>query len=463
MFTISSIPINRDEFISHLENDQSGALVLFEGWVRNHNQGKDVTSLEYQVYKELALKEGYRLIQEAKEKFNILEAKVIHREGHLSIGDLAICIGSIAAHRDDAFKATRYLIDEIKRRLPIWKKEHYKNEKPIWVFCKDHDHHVHFEESEFYKKQSALVEQEKLTKAKVIVVGAGGLGCPVLISLSQAGIGTIEIVDFDKISFSNIHRQSLFSPNLVGEYKAIVAKNRLQEMNPFINIKTQTQRVEASNVINLIQEKDLVIDCTDNLETKYLLHDACLKTGTALISGSVFKRDGVLRTFIPNSDWGCLRCHSNSTPKDSLLGNCNDFGVLGAYVNILGSMMASEALQYLQHRTNTSHTHTILLSAHNLQVSKIKNSKRVDCQYCRGFFEIENSPDFEISKDELTSQHQLLDIRELNEEDIEPYLNSKEPVVLCCHRGIRSKILTTHLRDKGYQHFFSLKGGSCSL
>ncbi len=360
MFTISSNSISRDEFISHLGNDQSGALVLFEGWVRNHNQGKDVTSLEYQVYKELAVKEGLRIIQEAKEKFNILEAKVIHREGHLSIGDLAICIGSIAAHRDDAFKATRYIIDEIKRRLPIWKKEHYQNEKPIWVFCKDHHHHVHFEESEFYKKQSSLVEQDKLKNAKVIVIGAGGLGCPALISLSQAGIGTIEIVDFDKIGFSNIHRQSLFSPNLVGEYKAIVAKNRLQELNPFISIKTHTLKLDADNVLDLIEDKDIIIDCTDNLETKYLLHDACLKKGSVLISASVFKQEGVLRTFVPNSDWGCLRCHSNSTPSDSLLGNCNDFGVVGAYVNILGSIMASEAIQYLQNKTNTSLTHTIL-------------------------------------------------------------------------------------------------------
>ncbi len=138
MFTISDVSIDTDLLTKELINSRAGAFVCFEGRVRNHNDGEEVTSLEYEVYEELALKEALRIVEEAKEKFSVLELAGVHRQGHLVIGDIAVWIGVIAEHRGSAFDACRYMIDEIKHRLPIWKKEHYINKEPKWVQCSEH-------------------------------------------------------------------------------------------------------------------------------------------------------------------------------------------------------------------------------------------------------------------------------------------------------------------------------------
>src|SRR5690606_29026806 len=130
MFSISTETLNRDDLHLALSNDKAGAIVVFEGWVRNHNEGKKVKSLEYQIYHELAQKEGEKILSAAKSKFNLHDIKAVHREGHLSLGEIAVWIGATASHRDDAFKATRFVIDEIKHRLPVWKKEHYLDQNP---------------------------------------------------------------------------------------------------------------------------------------------------------------------------------------------------------------------------------------------------------------------------------------------------------------------------------------------
>lgn len=447
MFSISSHNLNRDQLHETLSNDKAGAIVVFEGWVRDHNEGKKVKSLEYQIYHELALKEGEKILAEAKLKFNLHGILAVHREGHLALGEIAIWIGATASHRDDAFKATRYVIDEIKHRLPVWKKEHYIDQNPEWVFCRHHHHHVHFHESDYYEKQAKLISQDKLKNAKVLVVGAGGLGCPVLVNLATAGVGHITIVDPDKISISNIHRQFLFAPNLVGEKKAVVAAARLQELNPFIKIDAISSFVKYEHI-----QHDLVIDCTDNMETKYFLHDACHKLRVPLISASVYQQEGQLRTFIPGE--GCLRCLSDVTPDDSLLGNCNDFGVLGATTGILGSMQASEAIQYLNSGTNASLSHTVYFNFKDLSQMKIKNFQKPDCKVCAGDFEIETSGL------EVESFESILDIRNLTDEEV--FAMKPSGVALCCHRGVRSKILALNLREQGLD-VYSLKGGACSL
>ncbi|HXH75552.1 MAG TPA: ThiF family adenylyltransferase [Bacteriovoracaceae bacterium] len=463
MFTLSPSPLNRDTLLTSLSDNGAGAVVVFEGWVRNHNEGKQVSSLEYQVYSELAMKEGQKILLEAMEKFNLKAARAGHRFGHLQLGEVAIWIGATAAHRDDAFKATRFIIDEIKHRLPVWKKEHYVHEKPEWVFCKHHHHHVHFEEAEYYKKQSSLVLQSKLKVSRVLVVGAGGLGCPALVGLTQAGVGTIGILDFDRIHISNIHRQSLYSSNLVGEKKVHVARNRLQELNPFIQLEAIDARVDSENVLKLLMGYDLILDCTDNMQTKYLLMDACFQIRLPLISASVFKQEGQIRTFIPGSEHGCLRCHLLQTPDDSLLGNCNDSGVLGVTTNVLGSIQASEALAFLEKGTNSTHSHSLFLNLSDLSQLKIKNSRNTSCITCEGRGLLSNS-DFEVGTEKLLEECvQLLDIRKLHDLDIELFKNSTVPVVLCCERGIRSKKITMRLRAEGHDHFYSLKGGACSL
>jgi molybdopterin synthase catalytic subunit len=141
MFSISDVPIDADLLSKEFINSRAGAFVCFEGRVRNHNDGSVVVSLEYEVYEGLAVKEAGRIVEEAKEKFDILDVAGIHRQGHLEIGDIAVWIGVIAEHRGPAFSACRYVIDEIKHRLPVWKKEHYKDKEARWVSCHEEEGH----------------------------------------------------------------------------------------------------------------------------------------------------------------------------------------------------------------------------------------------------------------------------------------------------------------------------------
>jgi molybdopterin synthase catalytic subunit len=135
MFAIADIRIAVDELRDQVMNPGSGGVCVFEGWVRNQNEGRSVERLEYEVYAPLAIIEGEKVIAEAKQRFPFLEARCVHRSGLLEIGDCAVWVGVSAPHRDEAFKACRYIIDEIKVRLPIWKKEHYVDGDSGWVNC----------------------------------------------------------------------------------------------------------------------------------------------------------------------------------------------------------------------------------------------------------------------------------------------------------------------------------------
>ena len=134
-FTLSSEPICPSVMSRLLVNSTVGALVTFEGWVRNHNDGKSVVALEYEVYEILAQKEGEKILREAQAKFNLSGAVACHRYGYLDIGEIAVWVGTTAVHRSSAFAGTRYIINGIKSRLPIWKKEFYIGEKPQWILC----------------------------------------------------------------------------------------------------------------------------------------------------------------------------------------------------------------------------------------------------------------------------------------------------------------------------------------
>lgn len=138
-FWITSEVIDSANLARSLQTPRAGALVTFEGWVRNHNEGLAVTALEYQVYEQLALKEGNRILKEAIAQFELHSAYACHRQGLLAIGDVAVWVGSSSSHRAAAFAATQYIIDNIKTRLPIWKKEHYQDAPSAWVCCQvDH-------------------------------------------------------------------------------------------------------------------------------------------------------------------------------------------------------------------------------------------------------------------------------------------------------------------------------------
>ncbi|MFT5138971.1 MAG: molybdopterin synthase catalytic subunit [Lysobacterales bacterium] len=135
IFTITDTRIDREALRTSLLNSSCGAFVMFEGWIRDHNEGQQVLQLEYEVYRPLACREGQQVLIEAVDKFDILDAACVHREGLLDLGETAVIAAAVAAHRDEAFSACRYIIDEVKHRLPIWKKEHYANGDAHWVNC----------------------------------------------------------------------------------------------------------------------------------------------------------------------------------------------------------------------------------------------------------------------------------------------------------------------------------------
>lgn len=143
LFQLTSQPFETHHFVGEMENHAAGAYTSFEGWVRNHNEGRDVTSLEYEAYPDLAGKEGCRILAEALEKFDIIDCRCIHRTGRLQIGEIAVWVGTTAKHREEAFTACRYIIDEVKVRVPIWKKEHYADGDSGWVKCEHCAGHIH--------------------------------------------------------------------------------------------------------------------------------------------------------------------------------------------------------------------------------------------------------------------------------------------------------------------------------
>lgn len=140
---ITANAILPDELRNELADDAAGGYVAFEGWIRNHNDGEDVVRLEYEVYEPIAIKEGEKVIAEAMQKFPVLRAACVHRSGLLEIGECAVWVGVSAAHRDEAFQACRYIIDQVKVRLPIWKKEYYANGDSGWVNCERCAEHGH--------------------------------------------------------------------------------------------------------------------------------------------------------------------------------------------------------------------------------------------------------------------------------------------------------------------------------
>lgn len=143
MFKISKTALNHNELALKIEDDRAGAMVFFDGRVRNHNEGHQVNSLEYQCYESMALKVGSQIVKEALDRFDVHEAYCVHREGHLQISDIAVWVGVSSSHRQEAFDACQYIIDEVKARVPMWKKEHYVDRPAEWVECHRCAEHAH--------------------------------------------------------------------------------------------------------------------------------------------------------------------------------------------------------------------------------------------------------------------------------------------------------------------------------
>lgn len=202
-----------------------------------------------------------------------------------------------------------------------------------------------------YNRQTILPEigdegQEKLKKAKVLVIGAGGLGCPILQYISTAGVGCIGIIDFDTIEIHNLHRQILYTENEIGQLKAVVAKEVLSELNPLIKIEAITEKLTLENASKIIEQYDIVVDGCDNFTTRYLVNDTCVTLQKPLVYGSILKFEGQIAVFNHNGSKN-LRDLFPEMPDPKDVPNCNLNGVLGTLPGMIGTMMAHETLKLI--------------------------------------------------------------------------------------------------------------------
>lgn len=226
-----------------------------------------------------------------------------------------------------------------------------------------------------YSRQTMLPEisdsgQEKLKKAKVLVIGAGGLGCPILQYIATAGVGTIGIIDFDKIEIHNLHRQILYTENQVGQAKAKTAKSVLESLNPLISVTAFEEKLTVENAVQIIQNFDVIVDGCDNFATRYLVNDTCGTLGKSLVYGSILKFEGQMAVFHHKGSKN-LRDLFPEPPDPKDVPNCNLNGVMGTLPGIIGTMMAHETLKLIMDLP-TLENELVLLNTLNWSFNKLK-------------------------------------------------------------------------------------------
>jgi molybdopterin-synthase adenylyltransferase len=225
-----------------------------------------------------------------------------------------------------------------------------------------------------YTRQMILPEigikgQTLLKNSKVLVVGAGGLGCPVLQYLSAAGVGTLGIIDFDKIEPHNLHRQILFSQKDIGKPKAQTAAKILQELNPFASFVVYDQKLDRNNVEEILSQFEIVVDGSDNFTTRYLVNDACEKLNLPLVYGSIMKFEGQFAVFNYKGSKN-LRDLFPEPPAPGEVPSCDENGVMGTLPAIIASMMAHETLKLVL-EMKTLHNELVIFDTHNWSFLKV--------------------------------------------------------------------------------------------
>jgi adenylyltransferase/sulfurtransferase len=538
-FRFSSSALDPESLRSELADPTCGGYTAFEGWVRNHNEGREVRHLEYEAFAELAVREGERIIAEACERFAVDNARCVHRVGDLALGELAVWVGVSARHRDEAFKACRYIIDEVKHRVPIWKKEHYVDGDSGWVNCErcattpahadpEHAHHAHAHHAHEhhghahhghephrspthhtsvetprvpdYSRQMNLREvgaagQARLRAARIAVVGAGGLGVPVLQYLAGAGIGRLTLVDGDRLEPSNLHRQTWYALADCGTPKADLAAARVRALNPDVDVHVHVGRLDIENGAALLAHHDLIIDCTDNFATKFLINDLAQSLGVPAVFASVHQYEGQLQVVDPTRRSACLRCLWPDATRDGVVGNCTEAGVLGPVPGVLGGLQALEALKIVLGLPGRLGDELLTVDLVGLSTTRLRARRNVACegrcepstlalqradQERRDALSTPLELEFDDLQSALAEGYSLVDIREPKEIDETPLEASALPVpmgellagrnlppegryLLICARGARSLGTARSLRDRGLENVYSLKGGALGL
>jgi molybdopterin/thiamine biosynthesis adenylyltransferase/molybdopterin synthase catalytic subunit/rhodanese-related sulfurtransferase len=540
-FRFSTTALDTSALQLEMRDVTCGGFAAFEGWVRNHNEGLEVTRLEYEAFAELAEKEGTRIVDEAIARFGVARAACVHRVGSLGLRDVAVWVGVSAAHRDEAFRACRYIIDEVKHRVPIWKKEHYVNGDSGWVNCErcaapaahevedaapaahevedaaapaahgrqyaappayrharghthghDHDHeheHHHRPETPDYSRQIALREvgeegQARLRAASVLVVGAGGLGVPVLQYLAGAGVGRIGIVDADRLEPSNLHRQTWYALADCGREKSTLASERVRALNPDVRVESHALRLDNSNADRLAAGHDLILDCSDNFTTKFLLNDLALRARKPVLFASVYQYEGQLQLVRGDDATACLRCVWPQATRDGLVGNCAEAGVLGPVPGVFGSLQALEALKLLLGLPGLNPSEMLIFDLVSLNTQRLRARRSEGCEaHARaGSAAASTAPialevQFASLAEAQAAGYTFIDVRDARERADDPLpsaalnlpmsklltdagtLDSDGRYLLICATGKRSAAAADLLRSQGFGECRSLRGG----
>ncbi len=304
--------------------------------------------------------------------------------------------------------------------------------------------------------------QLKLKKAKVLVIGAGGLGCPVLQYLTAAGVGTIGIIDDDVVDQSNLQRQILYTIDDIGFSKAVTASKRLSKLNPFVTFDVYQEKLTIENAIPLFEKYDIIVDGSDNFSTRYLTNDASIITKKPLVYGAIFKFEGQVSVF-NYKESASYRCLYPTPPKPNESPNCSEIGVLGVLPGIIGSFQANEVIKMIceigEVLTNKVLIYdTLTMRQLTLKFEKSENANITKLEKDYDFFCGIKSIENEITLNEVENNvenYNLLDVREEYEhedyniggkniplselDDRLDELDPQKPIVVYCASGIRSK------------------------
>jgi len=233
-------------------------------------------------------------------------------------------------------------------------------------------------------KDIGILGQKKILSSKVLIIGAGGLGSPVAEFLSRAGIGKLGIVDNDKVSLSNLHRQSLYNTSDIGKFKVKIAKDKIKKINQSTKVKTYKIRLNSKNLKNIIDDYDYIVDGSDNFATKFLLNEFCLKLKKILITGAISKFDGHIFTFdFKNKRNPCLKCFFQESEISEDLLSCESEGILGTVAGIVGTIQANEILKKILNIGISLDEYILILDLLNLNFRKVKIKKRKNCLCCQ--------------------------------------------------------------------------------
>ena len=340
--------------------------------------------------------------------------------------------------------------------------------------------------------------QQRIKAARVLCIGAGGLGSPVAMYLAAAGVGTLAIVDYDEVDFSNLQRQLLHMTRDVGRPKVESAAERLRAINPGIRVETHAVALSSANALELFSHYDLVVDGTDNFPTRYLVNDAAVLSGRPYVYGSIFRFEGQASVFAA-AGGPCYRCLYPEPPPPGLVPSCAEGGVLGVLPGIIGTIQAAEALKLVLKTGETLVGRLLILDALRMRFREVRLQRDPECPVCGDAPTIRElqdydafcgvgpgsmhvpSVDFDISPEELKRVLDsgrapvLLDVREPMEYQINRLpgslliplarlpeslgeLDGTRDVVVYCHHGIRSVRAVEFLRGAGFRAR-NLEGG----